>query len=37
MPMGMDLRFRRDLAVRDGDMKLALACAIGIDKKKGYY
>ena len=32
-----ELRFRRDLAVRDGDMKLALACAIAIDKKKGYY
>ena len=32
-----ELRFRRDLAVRDGDTKLALACAIAIDKKKGYY
>ena len=31
------LRFRRDLAVRDGDLKLALACACAIDKKKGYY
>ena len=29
-----DLRFRRDLAVRDGDLKLAFACAIAIDKKR---
>ena len=28
------LRFRRDLSARDGDMKLALACAIAIDKKR---
>lgn len=32
-----DLRFRRDLAVRDGDVKLAMACAIAIDKKRGFY
>jgi len=29
------LRFRRDLAARDGDLKLALVCAIAIDKKRG--
>lgn len=29
-----DLRFRRDLAVRDGDMELAMACAIAIDKNE---
>lgn len=32
-----DLRFRRDLAARDGDLKLAMACAIAIDKKRGLY
>ena len=32
-----ELRFRRDLAARDGDMKLAMACAIEIDKKRGLY
>lgn len=32
-----DLRWRRDLALRDGDRKLALACAIAIDKKRGLY
>ena len=32
-----ELRFRRDLAARDGDMKLAMACAIAIDKKRGLY
>lgn len=32
-----DLRLRRDMAARDGDMRLAMACAIAIDKVKGYY
>ena len=32
-----DLRFRRDIAVRDGDMKLAWACAVAIDKKRVLY
>ena len=27
-----ELRFRRDLAARDGDQNLALACALAIDK-----
>jgi len=31
------LRFRRDLAARDGDLKLAFACAVAIDKKRGLY
>lgn len=31
-----ELRFRRDLAARDGDMRLALACAIAIDQKRGF-
>jgi len=29
-----DLRDRRDMATRDGDFKLALACAIEIDRIK---
>ena len=32
-----ELRFRRDLAARDGDMKLAMDCTIAIDKKRGLY
>lgn len=32
-----ELRWRRDLAKRDGDFKLAFACAVAIDKKKGLY
>lgn len=32
-----ELRWRRDLAKRDGDLNLALACAIAIDKKRGLY
>ena len=32
-----ELRFRRDLAAQDGDIKLAVACAIAIDKKRGLY
>lgn len=32
-----DLRDRRDMAVRDGDMRLALLCAIALDKKLGRY
>ena len=31
------LRFRRDRAVRCGDLDEALACAIAIDKKRGLY
>lgn len=31
------LRFRRDRAVRCGDLEEALACAIAIDKKRGLY
>jgi hypothetical protein len=27
-----DLRLRRDIASRDGDLKLAFACACAIDK-----
>lgn len=27
-----DLRFRREIAARDGDLKLALRCSIAIDK-----
>jgi len=32
-----DLRFRRNLAARDGDLALALKCAIAIDKKRELY
>ena len=32
-----ELRWARDLAVRDGNTKKALACAIAIDKKRGLY
>ena len=28
------LRFRRDLAARDGDMEHALMCAMAIDRRK---
>lgn len=29
-----DLRFRRDMAMRDGDSIVAMQCAIAIDKKR---
>jgi hypothetical protein len=32
-----DMRERRDLAVHDGDMRLAFALAIEIDRKRGFY
>jgi hypothetical protein len=31
-----ELRSRRDLAQIDGDIKLAFACALAIDKKRGF-
>jgi hypothetical protein len=31
------LRFKRDLAARDGDMATALKCSIEIDKLRGRY
>lgn len=37
LPKGLDieeLRWRRDLATRDGDLDLAFACALAIDKIK---
>lgn len=36
-PSLKDLRFVRDLAARDGDMRLSLACATAIDKARGLY
>lgn len=32
-----ELRFRRDMAARDGDLKLAVKLATAIDKKRGFY
>jgi hypothetical protein len=32
-----DLRFRRDLAKREGDLGLAFKCAVAIDRLKGLY
>lgn len=32
-----DLRFSRNIAVRDGNLKLAMALAVAIDKKRGLY
>ncbi len=40
LPSGLslqDLRWKRDIAARDGDLQLALAYAIAIDKKRGLY
>lgn len=37
LPKGLDiedLRFRRDLAKKDGDFQLAFACALAIDEIK---
>lgn len=30
-----ELRWRRDLAAKDGQLDLAFACALAIDRKKG--
>ncbi len=32
-----ELRARRDMAVHDGDLKIAYACASAIDRKRGLY
>ena len=32
-----DLRCKRDMAVRNGNLPRALKCAIAIDKKRGLY